>query len=137
MPTVIALMLMLWAGVAAASGTGDRPWLEVVADPAPVIVTTHLSLSELAAIAQRAGQPSDSGPPGFHVSEVRHEAIVAPASGPDTTCASNLHTKVAIRLADRRIEVAREVRRQPWRFSIVLDTAKRKRRWMQRSSAVT
>ena len=124
MPALFALLATLCAGVAAACEPGTRPGINVVAEPAPVVVATDLGLAELVAIAQRAG--TESKPPGFYASEVLHEVSVQPGSGPNAFCTANLRVIVTVRLADRRIEVAREMQKQQCRFNAVLDHYRKK-----------
>jgi hypothetical protein len=122
----LVLGLGLIATTAVACETGTTPTIEVVAEPTPVVVASHLTLSDIAELARHAGQTSDQNPMGFYTSQVTNEVHVEPGAGPNALCAAAMRIIVNIRLADRRIEVAREVLEQPCRYDAVLRHYERK-----------
>jgi hypothetical protein len=122
----LLLALNLTHQSAAACEGGVRPAIHVVAEPASVSVAADFSLSEISGLAHRAGGSREQAPLGFYSSTVLHTVTVQLGSGPTATCAENLRVELNIELADRRIEIGREMQQQSCRYSAVLLHYKRK-----------
>ena len=125
MPKVILPLSLLFAvgliqTAAAACEGSTRPSIHVIAEPAPVSVAADFSLSEISHLAHRAGEPHERAPMGFYISTVLHRVSMQVEPGITTTCAENLQIELTIQLTSRRIEIGREIQRQPCRYRTVL-----------------
>jgi hypothetical protein len=116
--TVPTLPLLVFA--VAACPEPPRVSVEVVADLAPLSVATDFHLSEIRRLAQQAGGEVAHPPYGFYLSSVASTISVSIDNKAQDVCVGPIDIQVTMKLTNRRIEVAQELRADSCKFNEVV-----------------
>lgn len=107
-------------------GISPRAGIHVIAEPKPAVALTDFDLAQIASLAQRAGNTGNSSPQGFYFARFRDEISVNVSTGPESICTKHIRIEIGMQLANRRIEIAQELRARPCQFFAVLQHYQKK-----------
>lgn len=115
--SVIALPLLV---IAAACSRPPPVKAFVVAGIDPLSIATDLSLAELRELADQANRGAAHPPYGFYRGDVADAIKVDIGNDAYDACLGPIVIRVALKLANRHIEVAQELRNDPCKFAKVV-----------------
>ena len=92
----------------------------VVAGIGPLVISTDLDAAQLAQMSRKADQVGKHPPYGFYLGAVAYEIAVDVGGDSQDLCKKPIIIRVTMRLIDRHIEVAKDMKSDPCRFQKVV-----------------
>jgi hypothetical protein len=128
MRPLVLIILALGIARPAIAQCGDalKAETQVVAEREPIVLASNFSLDQIAELARRSEAPPDTAPLGFYTASVSDEISVGVDHGTDGACLSHISVELHLRLERRRIEIGREVVKQPCLYDIVIEHYRKK-----------
>lgn len=116
--------LSILAPVPACSGP-TRATFDVVAAHGPVDTSTDLTLAQISELADRTGRIGKHPPFGFYIGGFGSTISAEISARNEADCSEPVRVTVTLMLANRHIEIGKELAAKPCRFSVVLDHYRR------------
>ena len=92
----------------------------VVAGIGPLVISTDLDAAQLTQMNKKADQAGKHPPYGFYIGAVAYDIAVDVGGDSHDLCKEPIVIRVTMRLTDRHIEVAKDMKSDPCRFQKVV-----------------
>jgi hypothetical protein len=126
-PLLLIILVLAIARPAVAQCDGTlKLGTVVVAEREPVTAAADFSVDQISGLAKRSGTQSDTAPLGFYTAQVVDELSVSLDHAESGECLPRLKVELHLRLAQRRIEIGREVMKQPCQYEAVMEHYRKK-----------
>ncbi len=110
--------------VAACPGPA-RAAFDVVAVHGPVDMSADMTLKQIAELAERTGRVGRHKPLGFYIGDFGYTVNAEIGPRGEADCSEPVHVTVTVMLANRHIEIGKELAAKPCLFSVVRDHYRR------------
>lgn len=104
-----------------ACSSPTRASFDVAAVHGPVSTSTDLTLAQISELADRTGRVGRHPPLGFYIGTFGYTVSTDISTRTEGDCSKPVRVTVTVMLANRHIEIGKELTASPCRFSVVLD----------------